>query len=170
MQKRLPKDVPARVVATRARSLVAYKLDAQMWEWHEQTGTDHGTDMMIELVEGEVYTNRKIEIQIKGRTTLTHLSTGDISIEIDVKTVNYALSSANAFVVFLVDVTKEDVYYLSIQEYFIHNPEKLKAASNNKASINLRIPAGNIINGNVEELCSIAKNTYIFDGEMITRV
>jgi hypothetical protein len=158
---KLPRDCSAREVSTRARSIVTYKLDAEKWEWHEQTGTDHGTDMVIELVENENFTNKKIEVQIKGRTSISVLKNGDISFGLDVKTVNYALSSSNAFVLFLVDVTSENVYYLPIQDYFIANPDKFDAVENNKTSVNVHISKDNVLNNEAYELCEIAKSVYI---------
>ena len=161
MAGKLPKDCSARAISTRARSLVVYKLNAEKWEWHEQTGTDHGTDMVIELVENEDFVNKKIEAQIKGRTTITVLKNGEISFDLDVKTVNYALGSSNAFVLFLVDVTDEIVYYLPIQDYFIANKDKFKAAENNRTTVNVHISADNIVTNNTEKLVDIAKSVYV---------
>jgi hypothetical protein len=158
---KLPKDCSSRAVSTRARSLVTYKLDARKWEWHEQTGTDHGTDMVMELVENENFSNKKIEAQIKGRTSINVLKTGDISFNLDVKTVNYALGSSNAFVLFLVDVTSENVYYLPIQDYFISNPDMFDSAENNKCTVNFHINIDNVLNEDADDLCGIAKSVYV---------
>jgi hypothetical protein len=161
MAGRLPKDCTARAVATRARSIVTYNLDAEKWEWHEQTGSDHGTDMILELVENEYFLNKKIEVQLKGRSSLNELKTGDISFPLDVKTVNYALCSTSAFALFLVDVTSEIVYYLPIQDYFIANPHMFKAAENNKSDVTLHISKDNVLNKQTEDLCVIAKSVYL---------
>ncbi len=161
MSVKLPKDCSARAVATRARSIVPYKLNSEKWEWHEQTGTDHGTDMIIELVEDTEFPNRKIEAQIKGRTGINTLKNGDMYFDLDVKTVNYALNSSNAFVLFLVDIISETVYYLPIQDYFIVNPDKLTAADKNQSTIRLHISRGRILCSDSEELCDLAKATYI---------
>ena len=157
----LPKDCSAREVATRARSLVVYKLNAKKWEWHEQTGIDHGTDMIIELAENDTFSNKKIEIQIKGRKSISFLKTGEISFNLDVKNINYALGSSNAFVVFLVDVIAEIVYYIPIQDYFIANKDKFLAAENNKSTVNIHIDPDNVLSDEDNELCEIAKSVYV---------
>ncbi len=161
MARRFPKDCSERAVGTRARSLVIYKLDPESWEWHEQTGTDHGTDIVIELVENEQFTNKKIEGQIKGRTSLNFLKNGDITFDLDVKTINYALSSTSAFLLFLVDVENENVYYLPIQDYFIANPNKFDGAENNKSTVAVHIDKDSILDKNASDLCEIAKSVYV---------
>jgi hypothetical protein len=157
---RFPKDSNSREVCTRARGLVVYKLNSHYWEWHEQTGSDHGTDMVFELVENGEFTNRKIIGQIKGRTEITYLKDGMISFDFDVKTVNYAINSSNSFLLFLADVVNEIVYYLPIQEYFMQYPEKLKAARENKETVSVHINSSSILNYDSEELLALAKVTY----------
>lgn len=132
-----------------------------MWEWHEITGTDHGIDILIELVEDEMFLNKKIEGQIKGRSSLKVLKNGEISFDLDVKTVNYALSSSNAFVLFLVNTTEETIYYLPIQDYFIANPKLFDKAENNDCTVNLHIAPDNILSENDIDLREIAKSVYI---------
>ena len=58
---RFPKDCSQRRIGEEARSLVHYKLPKNHWEFHEYTGTDHGVDCVIELVENEEYHNHKFE-------------------------------------------------------------------------------------------------------------
>lgn len=157
---KLPKDASSRVVSTRAKNLVVYNLNAEFWEWHELTGTDHGTDIIIELVENEEYSNKKIEGQIKGRSSLKILKDGSISFDMDVKTINYALGSVVAFVLFLVDITEEIVYYLPIQDYFIANPHLFESAEHNCSTVNLHIPPDNIVCNNDNDLREIAKSAY----------
>lgn len=65
-----PKDCPARAIGSAARALFPSKLNSQHWEWHEMTGTDHGTDMIIEYIENEEFHNRKVECQIKGTVSM----------------------------------------------------------------------------------------------------
>jgi hypothetical protein len=156
-----PKDSLSRPISTRARSLVAYMLDSEKWEWHEQTGTDHGTDMIIEFVENEQFKNKKIEIQIKGTKKPKRIKNGDITFDLSVKTINYALGSSIAFILCLVDVTEEKVYYLPIQDYFIANPDKFDSVENNKSTVTVHIASDNILNNDTEELCEIAKSVYV---------
>ncbi|MBQ8318733.1 MAG: DUF4365 domain-containing protein [Lachnospiraceae bacterium] len=161
MTEKFPKDCPARVVSTRAKSIFVYNLDAKKWEWHEQAGTDHRTDIIIELVEDGMYKNKKIEGQIKGRTILNYLKDGRISFGLDVKTVMYALGGYNPFVLFLVDVQNERVYYLPIQEYFLDNPQKFDDLINNKESISVHINPYSVMKVGDDRLCQLAKYVYM---------
>ena len=165
LSERKPRDCSPRIVSNRARSIVPYRLNSSTWEWHEQTGTDHGTDMILELVEDGLYSNRKVEVQIKGTQNLELINDNLIVYDFDVKTVNYALGTANAFVLFLVDIVEEVVYYLAIQEYFMRNPQKMNAAKSNNSSVRIQIPVTNTINENTVELCELARRTYYRDND-----
>lgn len=63
---KLPKDCSARVIGSEARKLVHYIFSSQRWEYRECTGNDTGLDCIIELIENERWTNKKLEGQIKG--------------------------------------------------------------------------------------------------------
>ena len=161
MQK-LPQDCSPRVIGARARQLVHYSFDVHHWEYHECTGTDHGIDCIIELVEDELWHNKKIEGQVKGTRKPVHIQNGAvISFPIEVKTVNYGLGSNGAFVLFVVDVDKETVYYLPLQDYFIANPNEFVKLEKNKEKINVHIPTCNTVSDNDFELQQIAKSVYI---------
>jgi len=161
MAGKLPKDCTARTVCTRSRGIFAYQIDAEKWEWHEQTGTDHGTDIVLELSEDGKFSGKKIEGQIKGRKKIKVLKSGTITFDLDVKTVNYALGSSNAFVLFLVDVNEEKTYFLPLQEYFINNPNKIDDAENNVTSVTVHLnPDENLVdNGDV--LVELSKSAYV---------
>lgn len=124
------------------------------------TGDDHGMDCSIELIENEEFVNKKIEGQIKGTKSPNKLTNEDcFSFSMETKTINYGLSSTTAFVLFYVDVIKEIVYYLPIQDYFIANPplfDKLE-----QKTINLHIPCDNILNEDDFDLQQIAKSVFI---------
>lgn len=120
---RFPKDCSARAICTRARSIVPYRLDSEVFDWQELTGTDHGTDMVIEYVEEGIFRNYKLECQIKGTTEPNFLRNGDLSFALDIKTIGYALGCPRSFILLLVDVNREDVYYLPLQHYFIENKD-----------------------------------------------
>ena len=171
MPGKLPKDCSARAIGTRARSLVVYKLNSEKWEWHEQTGTDHGTDIGIELVENEEFVNKKIEGQIKGTKCLKKLLNGDITFNMEIKTVKYALNSIHTFVLFLADVSNETVYYLPLQDYFIDNPDKLDIIEKNNKTVTVHIGCKNILNDKADELCMLAKNIYSgYSGGKLARI
>lgn len=165
---KLPKDCPARVIGSEARKLVHYKFPSINWEYHEFTGKDSGIDCIVELIENEKYVNKKIEGQIKGKRKLIPLKTEEVfSFSLEVRTINYGLSSSTAFVLFLVDVETEMVYYLPIQDYFIANPELFAKLDTEQEKLSIHIPLENIVDEEDFELQQIAKSIYI-DGPSIT--
>lgn len=159
---KLPKDYSARVIGSEARKLVHYIFPSQQWEYRECTGNDNGVDCIIELIEHEKWTNRKIEGQIKGTITPYKLKSKNcFSFSLDVKTINYGLNSANAFLLFYVDVVSEEIYYLPIQDYFISNKDLFNKLENNNSTMNVHIPCDNLVRNNNFELQEIAKSTYV---------
>ncbi len=163
MKSKYPNDCSARVVCTKSRSIFVYKINAETWEWHEQTGTDHGTDIILELSDKNNFVGKKIEGQIKGRTKLKYLKNGKIKFDLEVKAANYAVGNPNAFVLFLVDVSKEKVYYLPLQDYFMENPKKFEAVKNNKTVVTVHIDKESNIDTSAEELISLTRYVYITD-------
>lgn len=161
MAGKLPRDSNPRRIAADARKIVINNINSENWEWHEQTGTDHGTDMVLELVENGEYSGKKIEVQIKGTENIETLKSGEIAFNLDVKTINYALGSHNTFLLFLVDVINKIVYYLPIQDYFIDNHDKFFAAENNKVSVSVHINKSLVFSENANEICELAKNVYV---------
>ena len=158
---KLPKDCPARVIGARARAIVHYAMPAEHWEYHELTGTDHGIDCSIELIEENEYKNKKIEGQIKGTRNICRLKDGSISFSRDIKTINYGLGSSTAFVLFLVSVDEDTVYYLPIQDYFISDTSRFEQLAKNKTSMNVHIPEDNIVCPDDYDLQQIAKSVYV---------
>lgn len=159
---KLPKDCSSRVIGAKARQLVHSSFSAERWEYHESTGTDHGLDCIIELVENEVWGNKKIEGQIKGTRSLQKLKgKNTISFPMEVKTINYGLGSSVAFVLFLVDVDEERVYYLPLQDYFISDLSLFNRSESNQDKMSLHIPCDNIVSDNDFELQQIAKSIYV---------
>ncbi len=159
---KLPKDCPARIIGSEARKLVHYRFSSQRWEYRESTGRDSGVDCVIELIEDEEWTNKKLEGQIKGTKSPNKLKgEQSFSFGLDVKTINYGLSCSNAFVLFYVDVEEEQVYYLPLQDYFIKNPELFDKLEQNGFTMNVHIPFKNIVSEEDLDLCQIAKKTYI---------
>ncbi|MEE1076056.1 MAG: DUF4365 domain-containing protein [Acutalibacteraceae bacterium] len=159
---KLPKDCNARVIGAEARKLVHYKFPSENWEYHELTGRDNGLDCTIELIENGEFTNKKIEGQIKGTKEPKLLKVKNVfSLEIDIKTILYGLSSPNAFVVFLVDVINEEVYYLPLQDFFISNISYFDKLENNKKTINIHIPCDNKVSEEDFDLQQIAKSIYV---------
>ena len=59
---KLPKDCTARQIGSKARQLVHMRFNAARWEFHEITGTDHGTDCLLELIEDNEFSNHEISV------------------------------------------------------------------------------------------------------------
>ena len=61
---------------------------------------------------------------------------------------------------FVVDVDKEKVFYLPLQDYFIARPNEFERLKN-KEKINLHFTIANLVDDNDFELQQIAKSVYI---------
>lgn len=61
-----PIDCEPRKTGSKARAIVHYKLNAEHWDYREETGNDYERDCVIELSENDCWNNHKIEGQIKG--------------------------------------------------------------------------------------------------------
>lgn len=159
---KLPKDCNARVVGAEARKLVHYRFSSERWEFHEETGSDSGRDCIVELVEDGQWGNKKIEGQIKGTRAPKKLKgESGFAFSMSVKTINYGLSSPIPFVLFFVDVDEETVYYLPLQDYFIANPELFDRLEKNNCTLDVHIPADNIVSEDDFDLQQIAKSVYV---------
>ena len=158
----LPKDCTARQIGEEARKLVYYKISSINWEFHEYTGTDHGIDCVLELIENDEYHNKKIEGQIKGTQKAIKMVTKNaFSYSMEKRTINYGLGSSNAFVLFLVDVINETVYYLPIQDYFIANSKEFDRLENDNETMTIHIPCDNTVCDEDFDLQEIAKSIYV---------
>ncbi len=159
---RYPKDCSARIINTEARKIFPNNLNSIYWEHHEQTGTDHGTDMIIEYIENEEYHNNKIECQIKGTANIENYKRKKyISYPLDIKTINYGLNCRNGFVFILVDINTKEVYYVALQDYFIAHKEFFYNVMNNKETVSIQIDEkDSLTRENDFELRQIAKSTY----------
>lgn len=158
-----PKDTIERKGGTRARALVPPNLNTEHWEYHEQTGNDVGCDLVIELVENDEFVNKKIECQIKGRSELNIINDGNfIVFDFPVKTAKYALNGYCPFILFLVDLENETVYWQSIKDYAILNPDFEKRIDKNSTSVRIHIPREQVLTiDNDSKLCELAKNGHL---------
>lgn len=157
----LPKDYSARQIASEARKQVHNAFSTEHWEYREETGNDMGRDCIIELVENEQWSNRKIEGQIKGTKEPVFLSdVQSISFPLEVKTINYGLGSSVPFALLYVDVANQVVYYLPIQDYFIENPNLFDKLDSRKTCC-VHIPVDNVVCDQDESLRLLAKSTYV---------
>lgn len=161
MAQEFPKDDDNRASGSRAKGIVHYKFNADHWEYRDYTGVDVGIDCCLELTENDEWTGNIIECQVKGRSHPKFNTTREfISLEIKKSTLNYALSRASSYVVLLVDLSDETIYYLPIQEFFIANPSYFPKLSSNQEYITIRIPTDNKVTNEDNNLQEIARSRY----------
>ena len=126
-----------------------------------------GCDCELELSEDNKWLGNKIECQIKGTRNLDNyrLKRGDvISFPLEIKTINYGLGKANSFVLLLVDVETEQIYYQCLQDHFISDEKlRLKLKVADAKTINIRIPVSNFLGEDDSALQEIAKARYMSD-------
>lgn len=159
---RMPFDTQQRKIGSRAVAIVHYKINSEHWEFRQETGSDIGRDCTIELSEDNKWYNHKIEGQIKGTLAPKRLKMSDcFSVQIELKTIRYALGSPISFVLFYVDNNSENVYYLSIQEYFIENKELFNKLFSEQEYLNVRIPIANVLTDEDTKLIEYAKCQYL---------
>lgn len=133
-----PKDDEKRKTSSKGRAIVHFMLDADHWDYKEETGYDYGRDCIVELSEKDEWLNHKVEGQIKGTASPKFVG-NDISFPMPVKTIEYALGTHTAFILFVADTTtKRDVYYQCVQQYFIDNKYLFDKLS--QQTINIHIP------------------------------
>lgn len=141
-----PSDSEQRKVESKSCKILHYILDTDHWAYKQETGNDVGRDCILELSEDGQWKNHKIEGQIKGKQQPTEICGGKyISFPMGTKTINYALQSPIAFILFVVDTTNEIVYYQPIQDYFIENPHLSEKLLSEQQTINIRIPKENTL-------------------------
>ena len=156
---RYPKDCEERRIGSKAKICAMSAFNVEHWEVREQTGQDYGVDLIAELSENDEWHNRKLECQIKGTTSIKLLGNGMITYPLDVKTINYALSSSVPFILILVDVNKLISYYLPIQKFFIDNLD-FENKLNNITSISVHINPKNIISYDDYQLRELTHHVY----------
>ena len=64
---------------------------------------------------------------------------------------------------FYVDIVREDVYFVCIQDAFIENKDLFDKLDGSQETVNVRIPRGNLLRSNDAALQDIARSLY-FDG------
>ncbi len=145
-----------------------YKLDATVWAPNGSDNTDHGMDYGFEFIEDGLFRGYRIYSQIK---STEHVIRQDDCIAFDLKvaTASYAISSAQPFVLFVVDLVENDAYYIGLQDFFIENPESMDSLQNNKSTIRIKIPTENKVSREDIGLQQIAKAQYSFANGTLTK-
>ena len=154
-----PKDDEQRKTGSKGRAIVHFKLDAEHWDYKEETGNDYGRDCIIELSENNEWRNHKIEGQIKGTSSPRITNNNEISFPVPVKTIEYALGSSIAFVLFVANTRSNDVYYQCIQQYFIEHRDRFERLE--QKTINIHIPLSQNLENGDDLLQTWAKTTYV---------
>lgn len=161
-----PADSESRRTDARACAIVHYMFDADHWQYREITGQDVGCDCEFELSENNYWQGHKIECQIKGTRHISNykLKTGPcLSFPLDVRTINYGLNKSASFILLLVDVEKECVYYQHIQRYFMNKPKLLKKLAEEPKTMSIHIPIANKLEEDDSILQGYSRETFTRD-------
>lgn len=156
-----PKDTPARKIGSKASSIVHYKFNTEHWIYRPESGLDYGRDCTLELIENETWRNHKLECQIKGTLQPKFiLNEKFISQNLEFKTLMYAFGSNISFVLLVVDVNTEIIYYQCLQDYYQQHKEEIDNKLKKNGSINIRIPIENVTIENDIDLQNLAKKKW----------
>ena len=170
----LPMDIKEQGVGRGGMALIHYVFDYHHWEFRLETGIDVGRDCVFEHIENNEWHNGTIRCQVKGTEkpgTYLLASGNEFSYKFEKKTINYALRSRDAFLVFLCDLVNEKVYYLPIQEYFIENPKEYERLENDNDTMKLRIPLSNqITRENDQAVVQLSKIAYAFINNRVRKI
>lgn len=155
-----PKDNAKRKTGSRGRAIVHFQIDSNHWDYREETGNDYGRDCVLELSENDEWHNHKVEGQIKGTGSIKVIEEGTyISFPMPVNTIEYALGTSCAFVLFVADTKTNVVYYQCVQDYFIENKNLFGKLE--QGTINIRIPVSQNLENGDELLQELAKITFV---------
>lgn len=153
-----PKDDEKRKIGSKGRGILHFILDADHWDYREETGNDYGRDCVLELSENDEWFNHKVEGQIKS-TASPKLVGDEVSFPMPVKTIEYALGTSISFILFVVDTTNKDAYYQCVQQYFIDHKELFDRLD--QQTINIHIPIFQKVSEGDERLQNWARATFI---------
>ena len=155
-----PKDDEKRKTGSRGRAIVHCQIDSDHCDYREETGNDYGRDCIIELSENDEWHNHKVEGQIKGTGSIKKIDDGAyISFPMPVRTIEYALGTATAFVLFVADTKTNDVYFQCVQDYFIENKKLFEKLE--QSTINIRIPVSQNLTSGDAALQELARVTFV---------
>lgn len=133
-------DVESKKRERRALSIVDYIFSKNgKWIYRQTISQDYGVDCSLEYIDekNEIHGNYFM-CQVKGRTKLDVMKNNKyISFPIEVSTYNMAINNKTLFLFLLVDLTKECIYFIVLNNY--------GHKSFNKANINIHIPIENCL-------------------------
>lgn len=166
-----PQDCEQRKIESKSCQIFHSQINTDHWAYKQEPNNDVGRDCILELSENDLWKNHKIECQIKGTKNPNIISNGKfISFAMEIKTINYALSSHNSFLLFLVNLNNQIIYYQSIQDYFINNPTLLDKLRTDQKTLNIRIDTCNILANCDKDLQKLAVKEYTFKNDTITEI
>ncbi|MDY4788159.1 MAG: DUF4365 domain-containing protein [Bacilli bacterium] len=131
-------------------SIVDYKFSANgRWNYRRESGQDVGCDCIIEFVDDDgIYRGKISRCQVKGRQDLKFICNKSlISFPLESATYNMALTANYLFILLIVDLSSEDIYFLKLNN--------LGDKTNNNKTINIHIPVENIFPKNEKGLVNI---------------
>ncbi len=163
-----PQDTEEFKKERKSYQLLFYRLNAEVWAPNGSDHTDHGMDYGFEYIEDGRYKGFRIYSQIKS-TEHINKSEKCVSFDLKVKTAAYAISSAQPFVLFIVDLVRDVAYYICLQDFFIDNPTSLESVSNNKSTVRIKIPLTQTVTRDTTGLQEIAKAQYSFINGLIKK-
>lgn len=156
-----PQDTEEFQKERRSYQLLFYKLNVEVWAPNGSDNTDHGMDYGFEFIEDGQFKGYRIYSQIK---STEHINKTEkyVSFDLKVITATYAISSAQPFVLFVVDLIDNVAYYICLQDFFINNPNSFDSVHINKSTIRIKIPLEQVVSREATGLQEIAKTQYCF--------
>lgn len=164
---RFPADSESRQTDTRACAIVHYQIDPEHWDYKVETGHDVGCDCILELAEKGFWRGSRIRVQIKGTKNLERYllsNKRDLSFPLEAKTIGYALNGTDPFVLMLVDIASERVFFEEIHLHFLANPKLRDKLDSGQQKISIRIPTSQQLGTETDaDLQAIAKKSFVQD-------
>lgn len=145
-----------------------YKLNARDWAPLGSDKTDHGMDYGFEYIEDMEYRGYRIYSQIKSTRGIS-IKDGMVLFDLKVKTACYAVSCAQPFLLFVVDLERDVAYFQCLQDYFLENEQSFHALDVNKSTIRIKIPTSQYVTRDAAMLKHIAKRQYSLANDALVR-
>lgn len=161
---RFPADSESRRIDSRACAIVHYTIDSSHWEYRLASGRDFGCDAVLELSENNYWTGGRVRLQIKGTRNIERYlvnKNSEISFPLSVDTLNYTISSPESFLLLVVDVESESVYFCELHDYLKAHDDLAEKMESQK-TINIRFPCANVLISDHDfELQTMAKRCFV---------
>jgi hypothetical protein len=161
MKLKYPQDSEEFKKERKSFQILFYKLNTDVWQSNGSDNFDHGVDYSFEYIEDDEYKGYRILSQIKSTEHI--IDQGEnVAFDLNVKTASYSIGSSQPFILFLIDLITDTVYYVCLQELFVSNNKLYEKLKKNATSIRVKIPKQNIVNRDAIALQEIAKRQYSF--------